>query len=70
MVSKLASFFIYLTITILFYVGILFDTQKIMEDHFKELGIPYNMTYGGRYKYLTYLNMVKFLDQFKIDIFD
>lgn len=58
MASKFFNFFAYLSITLLYYVGILYDTQQIMEERFKELGIPYNMTYGGRYKYLTYLNMV------------
>jgi len=43
----------------LFGLGCIYDTQDILEENLKKLGTPYTQHYGGRYKYLTFLDMVK-----------
>lgn len=38
--------------------GILHDRSEAMHKKMEENGTPYKNHFGGRYKYLTYLDMV------------
>lgn len=50
----------------LFILGVLYDTQEEYEQKLLEMGTPYIKQFGGRYKFLTYLDMVSHLKLFNL----
>lgn len=42
----------------LYHLGVHYDTQEEYEQKLLEMGTPYTKQFGGRYKFLTYLDMV------------
>lgn len=55
---KLFLFLWYFTVFCLYMAGILHDRSEAMHKKMEENGTPYKNHFGGRYKYLTYLDMV------------
>ena len=49
---------LYTTTFGLFAFGCFYDTQELIEAKLAQMGTPWTHHYGGRYKYLTFLNMV------------
>ena len=51
---------IYSLISCLYLAAITYNTQDLLEKKYQEMGITYKRTYGGRFKFLTFLNLVKY----------
>ncbi len=48
----------YSTVTSLYIGALIFDTELFRTGKYKKVGFPFDNSYGGRAKFLTYINVV------------
>ena len=58
--NKLLRFLFYLTLTIIYFISYWKDQTNYLKNAFAEAGLDYHTSFGGRLKYLTYIDLVIF----------
>jgi hypothetical protein len=56
--NKLLRLLFYLTLTVIYFVSYWKDQTSYLKNAFAEVGLDYHTSFGGRLKYLTYIDLV------------
>jgi hypothetical protein len=56
--SQYRNFFFYIIFANIYIVSFSLDRSLAIHEAFKKVGINYNLSYGGRLKYLTHISLL------------
>ncbi len=57
---KIGHLIFYITVLSLYFITIVYDTWLFWGGKYEKAGFPFDFSYGGRAKFLTYINLVGF----------
>ena len=67
--NKLVKFLFYSLLAIIYFASYWKDQTNYLKKAFAEIGLDYHTSFGGRMKYLTYIDLVYLFFVFKKTFF-
>lgn len=56
--NRLARFLFYFTVANVYLASLVNDHSLALKKAFEKIGLDYHISFGGRLKYLTYIDLV------------